>query len=121
MRSGDLAPFGRGGGAVEVDETFLGIDPLNPPKDGAKAVPGNMNKVLSLIDRDSGAARSYVIKDLRVTTIAPILEANISREARLMTDDARPVRLHRLELRGPRPHQSHRWRVRFPPRPDHPH
>ena len=89
MRSGDLSPFGQGGGAVEVDETFLGINPLNPPKDGAKAVPGNMNKVLSLIDRESGAARSYVIKDLRVTTIAPILEANISREARLMTDDAR--------------------------------
>jgi transposase-like protein len=89
MRSGDLAPFGQGGGAVEVDETFLGLDPANPPAPNAKVVPGNMNKVLSLIDRDSGAARSYVIKDLRVTTIAPILEANIAREARLMTDDAR--------------------------------
>jgi transposase-like protein len=90
MRSGVLAPFGAGGGAVEVDETFIGRDPENPPPaDQAKFNIGNMNKVLSLIDRDTGAARSYVIKDLRITTIAPILEANISREARLMTDDAR--------------------------------
>jgi transposase-like protein len=90
MRSGALAPFGQGGGAVEVDETFIGRDPLNPPPaNQAKFNIGNMNKVLSLIDRDTGAARSYVIKDLRVTTIAPILEANIAREARLMTDDAR--------------------------------
>ena len=26
MRSGDLAPFGAGGGIVEVDETFIGHD-----------------------------------------------------------------------------------------------
>ena len=27
MRSGDLSPFGQGGGPVEADETFIGIDP----------------------------------------------------------------------------------------------
>ena len=88
MRSGALAPFGQGGGAVEVDETFIGLDPSKPPKEGASMKGANMNKVLSLIDRDTGAARSFVIKDLRAATIAPILEANISREARLMTDEA---------------------------------
>jgi transposase-like protein len=88
MRSGALAPFGQGGGAVEVDETFIGRDPENPVKEGSSLKGANMNKVLSLIDRDTGAARSFVIKDLRGATIAPILEANISREARLMTDEA---------------------------------
>lgn len=35
MESGDLAPFGMGGGIVEVDETFIGNDPDAPaPKKG---------------------------------------------------------------------------------------
>ncbi len=27
MRSGDMAPFGSGGGIVEADETFIGVEP----------------------------------------------------------------------------------------------
>ncbi len=87
MRSGDLAPFGSAGGAVEVDETFIGRDKKNPPATKFRR-SGNMNKVLSLVDRESGQVRSYVVDDLRLSTIAPILDANISREARLMTDEA---------------------------------
>ena len=86
MRDGELAPFGSQGGAVEVDETFIGRDKKNPSA-GQFGI-ANMNKVLSLVDRDSGKARSYVVKDLRMNTILPILEENISREARLMTDEA---------------------------------
>jgi len=88
MRPAPGEPMGGAGGAVEVDETFIGRDNKNPPEPGHFGRAGNMNKVLSLIDRDSGEARSYVIKDLRITTIAPILDANIAREARLMTDEA---------------------------------
>jgi hypothetical protein len=44
--------------------------------------------VLSLIDRDTGAARSVVLTDFRLNEVAVILEANVSREARLMTDEA---------------------------------
>lgn len=86
MRSGDLAPFGGNGGAVEVDETFIGNDKKNPPIKLKRIA--HMNKVLSLVDRESGQVRSYVIDDLRMATIAPILEANIAREAKLMTDEA---------------------------------
>lgn len=88
MRSGALAPFGSEGGMVEADETFIGKDPENPPKDGKKFSGGHMNKVLSLVDRESGQVRSFVIKDLRLNTIEPILLENIAREARLMTDEA---------------------------------
>lgn len=35
MRSGDLPPFGSGGGVVEVDETFIGHD-KNIKPDGVK-------------------------------------------------------------------------------------
>ena len=85
MRSGDLTPFGGGGGAVEADETFIGWD------DGSFAPRGTIGakmKVLSLVDRDSGQARSFVVKDFSHRTIVPILDAKIRRAARLMTDEA---------------------------------
>ncbi len=85
MRSSDLTPFGSGGGIVEVDETFIGREPGMPVK---RAFHHKM-KVLTLVDRDSGKARSIVIDDLRPSTIGPIVAANLSREARLMTDEAR--------------------------------
>lgn len=84
MRDGDLAPFGIGGGAVEVDETFYGREPGKPVK---RAYHHKM-KVLSLVDRETGRARSMVVDDLKPSTIAPILRENMAREARLMTDEA---------------------------------
>lgn len=88
MRSNDLAPFGHGGGAVEVDETFIGQDPDAQPA-GKKANLHQKMKVLSLLDRDTGRVRSMVMDHLSAADIAPILSANIAREARLMTDEAR--------------------------------
>ena len=85
MRSGDLAPFGAGGGDVEVDETFIGREPGVPVK---RAFHHKL-KVLTLVDRDTKQARSVVVDDLRPETLGPILAANIAREARLVTDEAR--------------------------------
>ena len=45
-------------------------------------------KILSLIDRDSGHSRSMVVDSVDAKTIVPILQENIDREARVMTDDA---------------------------------
>ena len=84
MREGDLAPFGTTGGIVEVDETFIGQEEGVPKRQGY----AHKRKVLSLVDRESGEARSMVIDDLKAKTIVPILEENIAREARVMTDDA---------------------------------
>ena len=86
MRSGELAPFGSDGGMVEVDETFIGTEPGSP---GGRQGWFYKFKVLSLVDRTSGQARSFVVDDFRAETLAPILSANIAREARLMTDEAR--------------------------------
>lgn len=62
MRSGDLAQFGANGGVVEVDETYIGHDKTIKPK-GVKKGRGyhHKNKVLSLVDRTSGQARSFVV------------------------------------------------------------
>jgi transposase-like protein len=85
MRAGDLTPFGGNGGAVEVDETFIGRLPGVEPRTGGGF---HKMKVLSLVDRDSGTARSFVLDRLSAREITPIVTANLSREAKLMTDEA---------------------------------
>lgn len=88
MRSGDLTPFGSEGGYVEVDETFIGMDPDNKPVEGTRVRSGQKMKVLSLIDRSTGRSRSFVVDDLQISTLWPILNGNISREAKVRTDAA---------------------------------
>lgn len=83
MRSGDLAPFGSGGGVVEVDETFIGRRKGAPVK---RAFHHKM-KVLALVDRDTGKARTMVIDDVNASTLMPIVLSNVAREARVMTDE----------------------------------
>lgn len=46
-------------------------------------------KVLSLVDRDTGRARSFVIDRVDRETIIPIVRENVSREARMMTDEGK--------------------------------
>lgn len=89
MRDNGLQIFGSGGGTVEVDETFIGHDKNKKPK-GVKKGRGyeHKNKVLSLVDRSTGQARSVVVDNLKSENIFPILQANIAREARIMTDEA---------------------------------
>lgn len=89
MREGSFAPFGAGGGVVEVDETYIGRDKTIKP-DGVKRGRGyhHKNKVLSLVDRESGQARSFVVDDVKAATLAPIVRENLAREAKLMTDES---------------------------------
>lgn len=84
MRDDTMADFGRGGGTVEADETFIGREPGKQKK---QAFHHKM-KVLALVDRETGQTRTAVVDDLRVKTLAPIIAANVSREARLFTDEA---------------------------------
>jgi transposase-like protein len=94
IRDGVLAvPFGSDGGDVEVDETFIGTDPDAVPnmKRPRKTTWSEKMKVLSLVDRASGQARSFVVDSLGAKGIAPILADNISKEARLITDEAPPL------------------------------
>ena len=84
MRSGDLATFGSGGGIVEVDETFIGRIKGAPVK---RSFHHKM-KVLALIDRDTGKARTMVVDKVNAATLMPIVVANIAREATVMTDEA---------------------------------
>ncbi|MFZ0943426.1 MAG: IS1595 family transposase [Syntrophobacteraceae bacterium] len=84
MRNGNLAPLGGFHKTVESDETFL----WNEPGKKVQAGVGHKNKILSLVDRDSGEVRSVPIENLSRRTIVPILKENIAKESRIMTDDA---------------------------------
>ena len=70
------------GGAVEVDETYIGRKAGAPlPKGGW----GHKMTVLGLIDRNTGRSRFFhVVGGAQIQSI--VLE-NLSREARLMTDE----------------------------------
>ena len=89
MRSDGSLDFGAGGGVVEVDETFIGNDRSIKPK-GEKKGRGyaHKHKVLTLVDRTSGRAKSMVVDDLKTETLLPILRANIAKEATIYTDEA---------------------------------
>ena len=88
MRSGDLSPFGSGGGIVESDETFIGIEPGAKQFDHRNGAHHKM-KVLSLIDRTSGQARSRVINYVSASVVLPIIQENVAAEARMVTDESR--------------------------------
>jgi len=78
------AGFGSGGGVVEVDETFIGREPGKPVRRGV----GHRMKVLTMVDRATGRAKSVVVDDLKVATLLPILRANTAKEATIHTDEA---------------------------------
>ena len=76
--------FGAGGGTVEVDETFIGREPGKPVRGGV----GHKMKVLTLVDRTTGSAKSIVVDDLKIKTLLPILQLHIAKEATVHTDEA---------------------------------
>jgi transposase-like protein len=82
-RSGDLAPFGQDGGAVEVDETYIGRKEGSGNPRGGHA---HKMTVLGLVDRNSGRCRMFYVEKAAGSLIQPIVLENLSREARLMTD-----------------------------------
>ncbi|NUQ16865.1 MAG: IS1595 family transposase [Sphingomonas sp.] len=85
MRSGDLAPFGGEGGVVEVDETFIGRKQgVAKPRGGQR----HMIPVLSLVHRESGQCRSFVVDKVTRDELVPIVLQNVDRETYIMTDES---------------------------------
>jgi transposase-like protein len=85
MRSGNLAPMGGNGGIVEVDETYIGRKADKEVKSGA----GHKHAILSLVDRATGRAQSFVLDRVTLTEVVPVIVANIAKEAKLFTDESR--------------------------------
>lgn len=86
MRVGSFAPFGGDGTPVEVDEAYIGKKP------GVAVTAGRARhkmRIVSLIDRHTGAARSFNADSRQPNEVAEVVRANVAREARLMTDESR--------------------------------
>lgn len=84
MTTKPTGKLGSGGQPVEVDETFWGNQGKKPK--GARAYHHKM-KVVSLVERD-GEKRSFHVANITPRTLRPILKAQISEKARLMTDES---------------------------------
>lgn len=86
MRSGSLKPPMSGeGGVVEVDETYFSQKrDVKKPKGGYR----HKHAVLSLVER-GGEVRSFHIDNSTAKEITPIVNANVAKEAKIMTDDGR--------------------------------
>src|SRR6056297_2212590 len=76
MRSDTSVDFGSGGGTVEVDETFIGNAYKKPKGQRGGA---HKNKLLTLVDRTTGRAKSIVVDDLKKDTLYPLLRENIAK------------------------------------------
>lgn len=86
MVSDDTTPMGSGGGDVFADETFFGKNP-DVPK--SRMAIRNMNQILTLVDRTTGRSVSMVFDGtINAANVMPILQDNIAKEARLLTDEA---------------------------------
>jgi hypothetical protein len=85
MSEGRLDSFGAKGGPVESDEAVLSRRRRKGDKPLHKQ---HKMKALTLIDRDTGRARSTVLRDLSHGEIWSVVSKNVAREARLMTNEA---------------------------------
>lgn len=106
MRSDALSPTGGEGGVVEVDETYIGTRKGVKVRQGSAAhkVP-----VLSLVHRESGEARSFVVSDNNRGTILPIVLANVQRETYIYDRRSGHVYEPVQGFPRPRPCQSQGW------------
>jgi len=83
-------PFGSGGQTVEMDETFLGTDPdAQAPKPGKSRGVKQMMKVVSLVERETGRARSFVIENYKAKDVLTVLDKHVSGNAHLRTDESK--------------------------------
>lgn len=81
--SSGFGMLGGGGKVVEADETFVGRLPGRKMKAGT----GHKMKVMSLVER-GGKVRSYMITDLKASTMREVLVGNVHPATHLMTDEA---------------------------------
>jgi transposase-like protein len=89
MRNDELAPFGQGGGTVEVDETYIGNDRTIKPKHSKKGRGFHHKyKVLALVDRNTRRAKSMVVDRVNAKTLIPLVNDNVADEAVIYTDEA---------------------------------
>lgn len=88
MDSSDIEPLG---GTVEIDETFIGGKPRRPNKIARVGRPkkggtrGDKQPVMGMLER-GGRVRPKVIADVKASTLREVIQQNVDKSARIMTD-----------------------------------
>jgi transposase-like protein len=90
----DGGMFSSGGGTIEADATYVGGKERN--KHASKRNSNNVGAlgkqcVFSLVDR-KGGARSFHVANVDAANLKPIIQAQLSKQTRLITDGDRPLR-----------------------------
>lgn len=75
--------MGEGGGIVEADETYWGPKGKMTKNGGDKKM-----KIVSLVDR-KGQKRTFHVANVTSETVREVLNANVAKSARLMTDESK--------------------------------
>ena len=89
MRGGGLAPLGGEGRIVEADETYFGNKEVVAKRTiRGKPSHGSKRSIVALVER-GGEVRSFHVENADKATVNKIVDENISREARLCTDESR--------------------------------
>jgi transposase-like protein len=83
MSDESIEPLGSEGQIIEVDESFVGG---SLPRQGSKVAKQRKVKVLGIAER-GGRVHLRKIKDLKLESIVPILDANISPNASAIQTD----------------------------------
>jgi transposase-like protein len=86
MRVVGVEPMGGAGEIVEIDETFTGRIEGMPVQTTPGGASSYKNTVLSLVTR-GGAVRSFHVEGTTSGQLLPIIRANISKEAFIISDD----------------------------------
>jgi transposase-like protein len=86
MRVVGVEPMGGCGEIVEIDETFSGRQEGQPLSNKPGSPSSYRNTVLSLITR-GGAVRSFHVEGTTSGQLIPIIRANISKEAFIISDE----------------------------------
>jgi hypothetical protein len=77
--------LGKGGGIVEIDETFVGGKISNNMHRNKTGAAGRKTIVMTLVDRE-GDAVGVVVPDTRKTTLEAVAKPIVDRSATIMTD-----------------------------------
>ena len=86
MRSDNTVDFGSGSGTVEVDAAFIAHK--HKKAEGARGY-AHKNAMLTLVERNSGKSKSFVVENVKAAMLLPILRENIAKEAVIYTDAAK--------------------------------
>jgi transposase-like protein len=86
MRDGNMEIFGGKGSDVQADETYFGNIKDKAPK--ARGFSHKM-RIVSLLDKNTGQARSFYAPSNDAGRVAQIVRDNVAQESTLVTDESR--------------------------------